>query len=510
MSGDDRHAPRDRDRDRHAPRIRARERHASSRARAVAVDCIEAGIEAAHPHTAVAERVAREGAVLRVADATYDRPEYDEVVVLGGGAGTGHAAAGLASTLGDALDGGVVVTDDPLDLDRVEVIGATDRAAEGARRIRERALAADERTLVLAVVADGDPGPWDVPGGDLAPADLRSAIADLLAAGAPPEAVAAVRGHASALAGGGLAGAAAPARVVGLYFGAAAGEDPGDVAGGPTAPDGTTYAEALGALDAHDVAAPSVRAHLEAGAEGDRPETPGPGDPALAAVDDHVLTGAWTAIEGARRAARERGFAATVLSASVTGGAREATLEHLAAAEAVREHGTPVAPPAVILSGGTTTDEADRDGGRGRDGADGGAGAGSAGTPNRAFALAAALGLRLPAADAPVDLEAVTVAAVEADGRDGEGRVEADGRDGEGRVEADGRDGEGTVGAADGDGTTVPAGALVDGDTVDDPASARAALESGDAGAYLDDRGALLVTGPTGAAVGDLRVVVVE
>lgn len=483
MSGDDRHAP----------RVRDRERHATSRARALAVDCIEAGIEAAHPRTAVAERVSHEGARLRVADATDDISKYDEVVVLGGGVGAGHAAAGLAATLGDALDGGVVVTDDSVEVDGIEVLGATDHAAEGARRIRERALAAGERTLTLAIVADGNPGPWDVPGGDLAPANLRGAIADLRATGAPEGAVAAVRAHASALAGGGLAAAAAPARVVGLHFGAAAGDDPADVAGGPTAPDGTTYAEAVGALDAHDVAAPAVRAHLEAGADGDLPETPTPGDPALAAVDDHVLTGAWTAIEGARRAARERGFAATVLSASVTGGAREATLEHLAAAEAVREHATPVAPPAVILSGGKTTDEAGGDGGDGRNGAGdeaGGDGAGGAGTPNQSFALAAALGLRLPAADAPVDLEAVTVAAVDTDGSDGD--------------PADATD------AADATEVPAAAGALVDGDTVDDPASARAALEAGDARAYLDDRGALLVTGPTAAVVGDLRVVVVE
>jgi hydroxypyruvate reductase len=331
----------------------------------------------------------------------------------------------------------------------------------GASRVLATARGADEETLLLAVVAGGGSALLPAPAGDLELEDLRSVTGALLSAGAPVEAVNAVRKHASELKGGQLARAAAPATVVGLVFSDVVGDDLGAVASGPTAPDETTYAEALGVLDANDLDAPAVRDHLEGGVDGDHPETPDPGDPVFRAVDNHVLANAWTAIEAARGAARERGFAATVLSATVEGEARETTLDHLGAAEAIREHGTPVKPPAVVLSGGETTVDVTGDG---------------TGGPNQEFALAAALGLWLPAEDAPVDLDGVTVAAVDTDGRDG---------------------------------STDAVGALVDGDTVHDPDAARAALGDNDSYPYLDERDALVFTGRTGTNVNDLRVVVV-
>ena len=64
--------------------------------------------------------------------------------------------------------------------------------------------------------------------------------------------------------------------------------DPLDViASGPCAPDPTRFADALAVVERHGIAAalPSrVLAHLEAGARGERPESPKLGDPAFAGV----------------------------------------------------------------------------------------------------------------------------------------------------------------------------------------------------------------------------------
>jgi glycerate 2-kinase len=438
-----------------------------SPARGTALACVEAGIDAARPATVVADRVRRDGDRLWVAGETYDLGDYAEVVLLGGGNAAGHAAAALAGVLGDHLDGGVVVTDDPVAVDGVDVVEGShplpdESGQEGARQVLDRARAAGEETLVLAIVAGGGSALLPAPAGDVALADLRGVTEDLLSAGAPIEAVNAVRKHVSDLKGGQFARVAAPATVAGLVFSDVVGDDLGAVASGPTAPDATTYGEALGVLDARDVAAPAVRAHLEAGVDGDHPETPTVGDPAFRTVENHVLANAWTAIEAARDAARERGYAAVVLADDVTGEAREAVLEHLAAAERIAREGSPVRPPAVVLSGGETTVEVTGDG---------------TGGPNQEFGLAAGLGLSLSGAESPVELDRATVAAVDTDGRDG---------------------------------STDAAGALVDADTVDDPDAARAALDDDDAYPYLDDRDALVVTGHTGTNVNDLRVVVVE
>jgi hydroxypyruvate reductase len=165
--------------------------------------------------------------------------------------------------------------------------------------------------------------------------------------------------------------------------------------------------------------------------------------------DVHVLASGRTAVAAARDAAPAE-YAAVVLSSRFRGEASELGVVHAAIAEEVRAAGDPVSSPAVVVSGGEATVTV-RGGGRGG--------------PNQECALAAA-------AERP-DCAFV---AVDTDGLDG---------------------------------STDAAGALVDGETVADPAAARAALADNDAYPFLDERGALLRTGPTGTNVNDLRVLVV-
>ena len=79
-----------------------------------------------------------------------------------------------------------------------------------------------------------------------------------------------VRKHLSRLKGGGLARAAAPARVVCLVLSDVVGDDLSTIASGPTVPDPTTYAEALDVLREARRAGARPRSgcarHLEAGA----------------------------------------------------------------------------------------------------------------------------------------------------------------------------------------------------------------------------------------------------
>lgn len=60
------------------------------------------------------------------------------------------------------------------------------------------------------------------------------------------------------------------------------------------------------------------------------------------------------------------------------------------------------------------------------------------------------------------------------------------------------------------DGPTSAAGGIVDGGTWSDPAAARSALQLADAGTYLQQHDALLVTGPTNTNVMDLAIAIVE
>jgi len=431
---------------------------------ALALDCVEAGIRAADPERATRECVQVEDGHLSVADDTYDLAEYDRVAVLGGGKAAAGVARALEATLGDRLSVGVVGV--PADVDtsglgRVETVRAghptpTEGSVEAGERLLEAASAADDRTLVLAVITGGGSACLAAPAGDLALADLRDVTDALLAAGASIEETNAVRKHVSALKGGRLARAATPATVVGLLVSDVVGDGPGVIASGPTASDPTTYAGALGVLDRYDIGAPAVRAHLEAGERGSHPETPAAGSEVFDEhhVENHVLAGNRTALDAARDHAAAAGYDPLVLSSRVRGEAREAALTGVAIAEEALATGDPVEPPAVILSGGETTVTVRGDG---------------TGGPNGEYALRAAL--ELSGTDVPVVL-----ACVDTDGRDG---------------------------SAD------AAGALVDSGTVEAPSVARDALARSDSHGYLAERGAVVRTGATGTNVNDLRVFVV-
>jgi hydroxypyruvate reductase len=456
-----------------------RGRLASSPARELALDCLEAGIDAAHPESVLRDAVALDGNTLRIEGASYDLADYDEVVAVGGGKAGASVAATLEALLGDALDGGIVVTDDPVETERVEVVEAThpvpnEAGVEGARRVREIVEAAGERTLVLAVITGGGSALLPAPVDGITLADLQTTTDLLLESGASIDEINAVRKHCSAIKGGRLAAAARPAHVATLAFSDVVGDDLGVIASGPTVPDPTTYADALAVLDRYGLEVPeAVRTHLQAGAAGERPETPSP-DADFDHVSTHVLANAWTAVDAAREVATERGYDSLVLSTRVRGEAREQGLGHVAVAEEVAASGEPVDAPAVVLSGGETTVTVRGDG---------------EGGPNQEFALRAALefggageaggtGGADPTGDETVD--DVVLAAVDTDGRDG------------------GSD---------------AAGAVVDGATVPDAdaaAGARAALADNDAGTYLDGRDALVYTGRTGTNVNDLRVLVIE
>ncbi|WP_423751604.1 glycerate kinase type-2 family protein [Salinirarus marinus] len=431
---------------------------ATTAARETALACVRDGIEAANPERVVVDALSVDGDVLTVDGVDYDLTEYDRVLVVGGGKAADGVADALERVLGDRIAAGAVVTPDPSDGEYVDRhLGdhpvPSQRGVEGTERIADLVADAGDRTLVLAVVTGGASALLPSPADDISLADLQETTDALLASGAHIGELNAVRKHLSALKGGGLARAAAPATVVGLVFSDVVGNDLSVIASGPTAPDDSTYADALEILDRYDVDAPeAVSDRLRAGANGELAETPDAGDPVFDRVRNVVLADGFTALDAARETAESRGYDACILSSSVRGESREAALTHAAVAEEIGATDNPLDAPAVVLSGGETTVTVRGDG---------------EGGPNQEFALAAA-----------IELEAgATLACVDTDGRDG--------------------------------GTDV-AGAVVDADTVDDPDAARAALADNDALGYLDGRNAVVDTGPTGTNVNDLRVLVVE
>lgn len=428
--------------------------------------CLRAGIEAAKPASVVSSALALDGDTLTVGDATYDLGEFTRVVVVGGGKAGAGVATALEDVLGDRFDEGVVVCDETDEESRIRRVrgGHPVPTAEGAEATRaaERLTAdADEATLILAVVTGGASAMLAAPVKSVDLAALRETTDTLVRSGASIDEINAVRKHLSRVKGGRLAATAAPATLVTLAFSDVIGDDLSVIGSGPTVPDESTYADALGVLDRYDLDVPdAVRQFLTRGAAGAEAETPGPDDPVFGRGSVHVLANAHTALAAAAETASDRGYEPMLLSARIRGEAREVGRTHAAIAEELADSGNPVDPPAVVLSGGEATVTVSGDG---------------EGGPNLECALAAAV--EFADGRSPVHRTDCAFLAADTDGNDG---------------------------------GTDHAGAVVTPETVADAAAARSAIEDNDALGAFAGSDWLVTTGATGTNVNDFRIVVLE
>jgi len=383
--------------------------------------------------------------------------------------GAGKAAAGMARAVDEHYAaaapgtdvGGVVVT-------RVGQGGAGGRIAvlEATHPLPGAAgLAATERVLaaldglapddlVICLLSGGASALLVSPAQEIPLDDLRAAHAALLRSGARIDEMNAVRKHLSRVKGGRLAARAAPARLVTVLISDVPGDDPQVIASGPTVPDPTTFADARGVIERYGLDLPaSVAQHLEAAEN----ETPKPGDPIFDDQDVVMAATPWDALRAAADAAADAGVTPLILGDAIEGESRQVGAVLAGIARSVRARGAPVAPPAVLLSGGETTVTV-RGSGRGG--------------PNGECALGLALALD--------GLAGVHALCADTDGIDG------------------------NAGAA---------GALVHPDTL---ARARAhgvdparALADNDSITVFEAADTVLTTGPTGTNVNDFRAVLI-
>ena len=285
--------------------------------------------------------------------------------------GAGKAAAAMAKAVEDNWQGpleGLVVTryGHGADCRRIEVVEAAhpvpDAAGqEAAARILQRVqdLTADD--LVLCLISGGASALLSLPAPGLDLADKQAVNRALLRSGADITEMNCLRKHLSAIKGGRLAAAAAPARVMTLAISDVPGDDLAVIGSGPTVADPTTFADAAAILGKYGIEPPAaVAAYLAAAAE----ETPKPGDPRLAAAEAKLVSRPQDSLEAAAATVRSLGLEPVILGDAIEGEAREVARVLAGVARQAARHGQPAAPPCVLLSGGETTVTL-RGGGRG-------------------------------------------------------------------------------------------------------------------------------------------------
>lgn len=378
-------------------------------------------------------------------------------IVVGAGKSSASMARAVELAWPDVDLCGVVVTryGHSVPTERIAVREAShpvpDAAGEAAaREILDLARSAGPDDLILALISGGGSALMTLPAPPLTSEEKAAVNKLLLKSGLTIKDMNRVRRRLSLIKGGGLARAAGTARLVTLAISDVPGDDPAAIASGPTVPDPSAN-EDLSHLVAHlGPALPEAARDLLLAPVGDAQGFD---------ADYRLIAAPQMSLEAAADVARDAGVTPILLGDALEGEAREMGIVMAGIARAVARHGTPIAAPAVLLSGGETTvtigDTSPGQGGR-----------------NTEFLLSLAIAL-----DSHPHIFAL-------------------------------------AGDTDGiDGTEDAAGAVIGPDTLSNARAAgcdaRRALALHDSYTFLDRIGCLIRTGPTLTNVNDFRVVLI-
>jgi glycerate 2-kinase len=285
-------------------------------------------------------------------------PPVGRLIVIG----AGKASAAMARAVEDNWPGplsGLVVTryGYAVPCTRIEIVEAAHPVPDAAglaaaKRIRELVgnLSADD--TVLCLISGGGSSLLALPLAGITLEDKQAVNRELLKSGASISEMNCVRRHLSAIKGGRLAAACHPAKVVTLLISDVPGDDPRDIASGPTVGDASTCADALDIVRRYGIALPAnVKEVLESGSG----ESIKPDDPRLAGIETRIVATPQMALDAAVKIAEAAGISAHILGDSLEGEARDVGKVMAGIALQVAAKQQPFKTPCVLLSGGETT-----------------------------------------------------------------------------------------------------------------------------------------------------------
>jgi len=438
------------------------------KARELALNALEAALEAADPRAIIKSKVQLKGNMLQMGEQTFNLGDLN-IYVVGGGKASGAMAEALEEVLGDRITNGTVNilhgTSHQFKTQRIRLHEAghpvpDEAGVEGTLRILDLADRADEKDLLICLISGGGSSLMPSPRGDVTLPDKKRITEALLRSGATINEFNTVRKHISDFKGGWLAKRAYPATVISLLLSDVVGDPLDVIASGPTVPDTTTFRDAIWVLKKYELwaqAPESVRKTLLDGERGILAETPKADDAAFKRVHNIVVGNVRSAGLAALNRLRNNGLHTLFLTASMEGEARHIGAMFASITQEIGASGNPISKPAGIVIGGETTVTVTGKGKGGR---------------NQEIALGAALKI--------VGLDGAVVASINTDGLDG---------------------------------PTHAAGALADGKTVlrarELNLNAENFLMNNDSYSFFSKLGDLIFTGPTGTNVNDISVIVV-
>ncbi len=440
------------------------------RVREAVLKILNSALSAQDPRIAVGDHLNRVRSKLVVDNLTLNLDEFKRIFVVGGGKASGAMAEALENIVGDKLSKGFINvlrgTKSRFKTSKIYLNEANhpipdEQGVRGAKKIIQLADEAKENDLVICLISGGGSALMPLPAAGVTLQDKQRLTNALLRSGATINEINSVRKHISGLKGGQLARSAYPAHLISLILSDVVGDPLDIIASGPTAPDISTFEEAISILKKYDLWKNSIplaiKDRLEAGFRGEIPETPKPKDEVFEKTHNFIVGGNRAAAIVACQEARRLGFNSLLLSSMIEGEAKHVGTVYAGVLKEILQSNNPVQKPAVVVAGGETTVTVTGLGKGGR---------------NQELVLSSSLKIS--------GLKGVAIASIGTDGIDG---------------------------------PTDAAGAIADGETLvrahENKLDPRKFLKNNDSYRFFERLGDLIFTGPTGTNVNDLTVIAV-
>lgn len=287
------------------------------------IEIFSAGLEGANPEKLVYKNIVLLGDQLKIGEVFIELSKIRHVHVVGFGKASALMARALETILGNRIEKSCVITKygHGLVLKQVKIVEAGHPLPDkngvlATDEIFSIVKNAREDDLVICLISGGGSALFtDIPEGSSIE-DLMALNTLLLKVGASIEEINCIRKHLSKVKGGLLSKVAYPARVFSLILSDVIGNSPSTIASGPTAPDPTTFKDAVSILNKYGIADKvpvQLYKILQQGLDKKREETLKESDEVFRRTTNLIIGSNKMALERAKERAMALGYTSLVV-----------------------------------------------------------------------------------------------------------------------------------------------------------------------------------------------------
>ncbi len=327
---------------------------------------IQKAIKAVDPFQLIKNQIQLENNKLIISgEEAFDLNKINRIKLIGFGKGVAPMAAAMEEIMAKRIEKGRIVVKygHAMNLKKTDVFEAAHPIPD-ANTLAATAnilkfiddLTADD--LVIVVISGGGSALFELLPDYITLSDLEELSRLLLSSGATIGEINIIRKHISLVKGGRLAQRIAPAKCLSLILSDVIGDPLTSIASGPTAPDNSTFNDALHTIKQYNLTEkvpPSIIKHLDAGEKGKIIDTPKPGEVLFKSIHNHIIGNNRLALEEAKKIAAKTGYQTHLLTDQMEGEAREIAKLLAAMIKSALQSGIPVSSPGCILLGGEPT-----------------------------------------------------------------------------------------------------------------------------------------------------------